>query len=352
MKLEQIYEESEWNRLEGQLQALYPDWSFSLKEMIERILEGNITEVFEELITQLGANFWSEIAAWRTVFITIATVILISAVFSGFKDAFHNGQMADIAFYVNYLILIILFTNIFQAMLQTAETVLKQMIDFMTVFFPAYFLTLGIAAGIKTGVIYYQIAGFLIYGVQLFLVSFLLPAISAYLLFSIMNGIWKEEKLELLLGFLKKGIQLLLKLLLSILTGAGLLQSMITPVLERVKGEAAYKLVESVPGVGELTEGALRMWLGSAVLIKNSIGIVGCIFLFAITAVPLFKIAVAGFILKGMAAVFGIVGEKKMIRFTNCIGDTLFLLLQTVGYGVLLFFVLIAITAYTTNGGF
>ena len=82
MKLEQIYEESEWNRLEGQLQALYPDWSFSLKEIIERILEGNITEVFEELITQLGASFWSEIAAWRTVFITIATVILYNFNFS------------------------------------------------------------------------------------------------------------------------------------------------------------------------------------------------------------------------------------------------------------------------------
>ncbi len=352
INLDRIYEKGEWNRLEEQLQSLYPDWDFSLKEISGKILEGNIPEVFEEMLRQIAENFRSELSVWKTVFIIISTVILVSAVFSGFKDAFRNGQMADIAFYINYLILVILFSNIFQSMLMTAELVLKQIIEFMTVFFPAYFLTLGIASGIKTGVIYYQLAGFLIYGVQFFLVSFLLPAISAYLLFSIMNGIWKEEKLELLLGFWRKGIRLLLKVLLSILTGAGILQSMITPVLDRMKGEAAYKLVEAVPGVGELTEGALRIWLGSAVLIKNSIGIAGCILIFALTAVPLFKIAAAGLVLKGMAAVFGMVGEKKMIRFTNCVGDTLFLLLQTVGYGVLLFFVLIAITAYTTNGGF
>jgi len=45
------------------------------------------------------------------------------------------------------------------------------------------------------------------------------------------------------------------------------------------------------------------------------------------------------------------VGDKKMIVCTNQVGDGIFLILQTVCYGILFFIVLIAVAAYTTNGG-
>lgn len=352
MSLEEIYDELQWSQLEKQLESLYPKWEFSLFELIQMILEGRGIEAIGKIMTQLGDSFRLEWEGWKSIIITITIVILISAVFASFKDAFQNRQMADIAFYINYLILIILFMSIFQKMLLTSETVLHQIVEFMTLFFPAYFLTLGIAAGVTTGIVYYQLAGFVIYGVQLLLTMLLLPSISAYILFAIMNGIWGEDRLELLLDLWKKGIKAILKLLLGILTGAGLIQSIITPVIDRLKGETLYKAVEAVPGVGELTEGAMRLWLGSAVLIKNSIGIAGCILLLGLTLIPLLKIALAGLVLKLIAALLGLVGDKRMIQFTNCVGDALFLLLQTAGYGILLFFVLIAITAYTTNGGF
>ena len=57
-------------------------------------------------------------------------------------------------------------------------------------------------------------------------------------------------------------------------------------------------------------------------------------------------------IIKITAAILGIAGEKKMIICLNNVGDGIFLVFRTVGYGVLFFWVLIAITAYSTNGGF
>ena len=58
-----------------------------------------------------------------------------------------------------------------------------------------------------------------------------------------------------------------------------------------------------------------------------------------------------GSTMKLMAAVLSLVGEKKMIKCTSQVGDGIFLVLQTVGYGILFFIVLIAIAAYTTSGG-
>ena len=96
----------------------------------------------------------------------------------------------------------------------------------------------------------------------------------------------------------------------------------------------------------------MRIWLGSAVLIKNSIGIVGCILLVFFCMAPVFKILVIGCFLKITAALLSVVGEKKMITCTNQVGDGIFLVLQTVSYGILFFLVLIALTIYTTGGGF
>ena len=101
-----------------------------------------------------------------------------------------------------------------------------------------------------------------------------------------------------------------------------------------------------------MAEGALRIWLGSAVLIKNSVGIAGCILIVFICLSPIVKITLIGGLFKLTAAVLSVIGDKKMINCTNQVGDGVFLILQTVSYGVLFFIVLIAITIYTTNGGF
>ena len=63
------------------------------------------------------------------------------------------------------------------------------------------------------------------------------------------------------------------------------------------------------------------------------------------------KIALVGSLFKIVAAILSVVGEKRMISCTNQVGDGIFLVLQTVGYGILFFVVLVAITIYTTNGG-
>ena len=231
------------------------------------------------------------------------------------------------------------------------ESSLKNMKDFMSIFFPTFFLIVGSTQGMSTGLAYFQLAGVVIYLVEWCLLSVLLPAISAYMLFVLMNGVWEEERLSYLLDLFQKGLKFVLKLLLGILTGAGMMQSMIVPIVDKIKGETVYKAIEGIPGIGDVAEGALRIWMGSAVLIKNSIGIVGCILVVLLCMAPIIKIALVGSLFKIVAAVLSVVGDKRMISCTNQVGDGIFLILQTVGYGILFFVVLVAITIYTTNGG-
>lgn len=351
MKFEKIYGDMNLQELEKNLQNITFQLEISFSDLVEEIYAGNqkgVLAVFINKIKEEMRNQWCDI---KNIIITIVIVILVSALLSTFKDAFQNAQIAEISFYINYLLLSVIFINLFGNILAVGESSLKNMKDFMSIFFPTFFLIVGSTQGMSTGLAYFQLAGVVIYLVEWCLLSVLLPAISAYMLFVLMNGVWEEERLSYLLDLFQKGLKFVLKLLLGILTGAGMMQSMIVPIVDKIKGETVYKAIEGIPGIGDVAEGALRIWMGSAVLIKNSIGIVGCILVVLLCMAPIIKIALVGSLFKIVAAVLSVVGDKRMISCTNQVGDGIFLILQTVGYGILFFVVLVAITIYTTNGG-
>lgn len=351
MKFEKIYGDMNLEELENNLQNITFQLEISFSDLVEEIYTGNqkgVLAVFINKIKEEMRNQWFDI---KNIIITVVIIILVSAILSTFKDAFQNAQIAEISFYINYLLLSVIFINLFGNILAMGESSLKNMKDFMSIFFPTFFLIVGSTQGMSTGLAYFQLAGAVIYLVEWCLLSVLLPAISAYMLFVLMNGVWEEERLSYLLDLFQKGLKFILKLLLGILTGAGMMQSMIVPIVDKIKGETVYKAIEGIPGIGDVAEGALRIWMGSAVLIKNSIGIVGCILVVLLCMAPIIKIALVGGLFKIVAAVLSVVGEKRMISCTNQVGDGIFLILQTVGYGILFFIVLVAITIYTTNGG-
>lgn len=351
MEFQEIYQDFKLDELEQQIQGLASDSTFTIKNLIQELYTDGSKGILNVCIETVRDVMLQELGKTKTIFITIVIIVLISALFSTYKDVFQNHQIAELSFYVNYLALIVIVTNLFGQALLIGEEALRTIEEFMRIFFPTYFLIVGSTVGVGTGWAYYQIAGMTIYLVEWGLVNILLPALSGYMLLVLMNGILDEGKLVLFLKLYQKGIRVLLKLALGLLTGAGMLQSLIRPLIDRIRGETIYKAIEIIPGIGEVTEGAMRIWLGSALLIKNSVGAAGCIFLLMICLGPVIKIFIFGGVLKITSAILNIVGEKRMIGCLNYVGDAVFMILQTVTYGLLFFIVLIAVTASFTNGG-
>ena len=56
-------------------------------------------------------------------------------------------------------------------------------------------------------------------------------------------------------------------------TGISLFQSLITPVVDSLKNSAVEKAVSVLPGIGNAADGVLELALGSAVVIRNSVGV-------------------------------------------------------------------------------
>lgn len=140
-----------------------------------------------------------------------------------------------------------------------------------------------------------------------------------------------------------------MKVAMGAITSFSLFQSMIAPVLDSLKNSAVKKAIGVIPGIGNLAEGVAEMVVGSAVLIKNSIGLLMLLFLLAICLVPLAKLVLIAGMMKGSAALVGIVSDKRVSGCTDRVGDGSFMLFKASFTAVALFMVTIAIVAYTTG---
>ena len=221
----------------------------------------------------------------------------------------------------------------------------------MQLFIPAYLLTVGAAAGAASAAAYYQLFLMTVYLIEKCYLSILLPLIYCFILLGVINGVWMEEKLNLLLDFVQKLVAFLIKITLGLVTGFSLLQSMISPVVDALESSALKKAVSMIPGIGNLTEGMFEMVVGSAVLIKNSIGIYITVVMIFICALPVLKILLLSGALKGGAALIGIVSDKRMTNCANRVGDGSLLLLKLALSSIALFIISIAIVACSTNRG-
>lgn len=350
--IEQVWDEYQLYTLEEQLANLFPASKWSVKEMFSDIISGDILGGISNTIQMVIDGLVGEVASLRTVFIWILVLGIVAAVISHFIGIFDNHQIADIGFCFTYLCMIGVLIKCFLTTMTVASEAMENIVNFIRVFVPAYFLSVGVATGTLTSTVGYQLVVLIIYMVEHVLTTLVLPLISSYVLLAVVNGLWTEEKLGLLAEGIEKAIRFLLKAAIGVVTGISAFQSMITPAIDSVKATALHKTIAAIPGIGDAADGVMDVVLGSAVLIKNGIGVVLLLLLIGVAAVPLCKIFIMSFLMKMAAAVLGVVSDKRIVACTDKVGNGSRLLFKTAGTALLLFMITISIAAYTTNRGF
>ena len=120
--------------------------------------------------------------------------------------------------------------------------------------------------------------------------------------------------------------------------------------MDSVRVSALQKLVSAIPGVGNAADGVVELIMGSALVIKNSIGVILLVLLLVLCAAPLFKVAAIAGIVKSAAAFMGIISDRRITACANRTGDAGLLLLRTAGTAVMLFLISIAMLTAVGKG--
>ncbi len=352
IELENLWEEYGLDQLEEGLDSLFPEFDLSLSTLMEEIMSGDILGVMAQFLEGIISGMADSAVGMKNILVWLIILGVVSALMTHFVEVFDKHQIADLSFYFIFLLMSAILLKCFQQVMQTAIITIENIVLFVKLLVPTYLLAVGIATGTTTVTAYHQLFILLIYAAQKILVGIVIPLVYSYCVLSMVNSIWAEEKLKLIIELIEKAIGWILKAAVGIVTGISIFQAIVTPVIDSVKATGLQKAISAIPGVGNAADGVVEMVVGSAVVIKNSIGIVLLILLLVLCAAPILQIFLIAALLKCAAAFMGVVSSKRITACANNVGDACMMLFRTVGTAVVLFLITLSVLATATNRSF
>lgn len=319
------------------------------QQMAEQGAAGKSPISFQSLLNMAGNLFFQELLEQKELWIHILILAIAAAVLLHFAEVFQNKGVSRISFCMIYMMLFLLLISSFRGSLEIAEGVLESMRNFMTVLAPAYFLAMTLTAYISSAGIYYEFTLFLISGVRWLTSVCLLPCIEIYILLVLVNHLSGEKRLGRLAELLSMLVGWSLKAVLAAVCGFHMVQGLISPAADAFRAMSVSRGIEAIPGVGDAGSSATDLVLGSAMLIKNGIGVAALVVLILLCMVPLVKLAVIMLVYYVLAAILQPVSDERITECLMGVGNGVKLLFQAVFTVLALFLLTIALTTAVTG---
>lgn len=346
---EEILSRFDFDEIDASLKELFPEERLEFRSVLEDVLSGDLT-LTAELFNQLIADqFTYAVRTGKDQLVHMLMIALIAAVFSNFSKVFQSRQLSEISFYALYLLMIALALNTFSAVTKWVESGIEALTSFMGVFCPLYFAAVAVAKGSVTAVAFYQLVLFLIYLVELLISSILLPAIHIYMLVRVLNDLSLEGYLTKFAELIELCVSWSLKTLLACVVGINVIQGMISPAIDSVKRSILTRGAEAIPGLGDALGGMAEVAVGTAVLVKNGIGMTGALICVSLCLVPLIQVACVALLYKLAAAVIQPVSDPRITGCVETVGEGVRLLMRVVFTTGVLFLLTVAVVSAVTS---
>lgn len=104
-----------------------------------------------------------------------------------------------------------------------------------------------------------------------------------------------------------------------------------------------------IPGVGNVFNSVSDLVLGSAILIKNSIGVAALLVLAVLCLIPAAKLVLFSLSYKLAAAVIQPVSDVRIVECISSVGEGMFLLMKTMVVSGILFWLTLAVMCAATG---
>ncbi len=347
---EKLLDELDVASVDEILKDMFPNEPITFREMLKGLMSGDIEFSLSLVGDMIKNQLFGGFKQHKSSIVQILILVLIASVFANFSNVFQNKQVSEISFYVVYMLLITLSIGTFRMLVETASHNLEQLVSFMKVLAPVYFLATAFATGSVTSVAFYNIVLVLIFLVELLILNMLIPLVQVFLVIRMMNYLATEDYLSKFAELLETLITWTMKTVLAAVIGINVIQGILGPAIDSLKRNVVTKSAESIPLIGDAIGGVTEVVLGTAVVIKNGIGIAGAIVCIIISLVPIIQIALITLLYKLVSAIIQPISDKRVVGCVSSVADGANMLLRVVFTTGVLFLLTIAIVAATAGG--
>ena len=318
-------------------------------ELISQISINGLDVLNKEIITQLFFDtIFYEISIARPIFVKILLFVILFSVIHRLLASKKN-YVSNMGFLLIYATLMVLLMQSFFLVRDIAMEGMNGILVFLQALIPTYTMTMVFTGNAVTGAMAYEVVFFLVYVIEILMKNFLSPMIHVFVLVLFLNHVFEEDKLSKLAEFMEKIIGIILKIAFGTVVGLGVVQSLLTPMKDRLANNVVLSGMSSIPGIGGALGSAGELLFSCGMLIKNSMGIIGLLLLFVIAAIPVLKIFCFWSMYHVLSVILQPVSDIRLVECVLGIARGCDLYLKIILYSALLFFILISMITMATS---
>ncbi|MFS8580519.1 MAG: stage III sporulation protein AE, partial [Novibacillus thermophilus] len=281
---------------------------------------------------------------------TIAVLAVFCMLLQQMQTAFEQNTVSKVAYAVAYLVLFILAINSFAVAIETAQSTIGGMVNFMLALIPLMLTLLGAMGNVVSVTVFHPLIAFLVHVIGTVVYTVVFPLLFFSAVLGMISSYAVQYPLTNLARLLRNVSMSALGIFMTVFLGVVSVQGAATAVTDGVTIRTAkYVTGNFVPVVGGLFAEAADTVVGASLLVKNAVGMSGVIILMFICAFPALKILALALIYSFTGAVMQPLGDSPITQCLDTIGKgliTIFAAMATVG---LMFFIAVTIIVAAGN---
>lgn len=258
-----------------------------------------------------------------TVLGSILVIIVIHSVLKSLSDGLENKSISQIAYYVQYILIVTLIMTNFVQILDIVKESIQSLVGLMNSLIPIL-ITLMITTGsIASANLLQPIILFLITFIGNFIIGIIIPFVLISTSLGIVSKISDRVQVDKLSKFFKTSVVWILGVVLTLFVGIVSVEGTLSSTVDGVTAKTAKAAVSSfIPVVGKILGDAVDTVIGCSSILKNATGIVGIIILIGIAIMPVIKLTILMAIYYLGAALCQPIADSKIISLLDQMGDT------------------------------
>lgn len=308
-------------------QEVFDDIDFS--EILNSAITGEIdnSTIAKRLLNILG----KEIRNQLTLIGSIIVIIVIHSILKSVSDGLENEGISKVSYFVQYILIVTLIMKSFSEIVMNIKDTTQSLVGYSYSLIPLLISLMMFTGNLVSAGAVQPILLLMITFIGTFISNFLLPMVLIGTALGIISKISDKVQIDKLAKTFKSSTVWILGLVLTVFTGVLSLESSLTGKVDGITTKATKAIVtNAIPVVGKILSDASETVLGSGIVLRNAVGLVGVIVIIGICAMPIIKLGVLTALYQILSAICEPIADKKIINIIEQMRDTFKVLLGMV----------------------
>lgn len=313
-------------------------------DTIHKIVQDGIGVEPHRWMRTVEMLFLHEIGAQLHLLGKVLFLAMLCVLMQQLQSSFESSKIAMLSHSVCFIFLLTIVMKSFSFAVVLASQTIDGMITVMEALLPMLLFLLTAVGAPISAALFTPLIVFALNAMGIFIQSVVMPLFFLVSVLDAVNCLSASYRVGQLNALLRQAGILFFTLGMTVFTGLLSLQGVSGGIADGLGIRTAkFAVGNLVPIVGKMFADSIDVVFGASLILKNALGVFGIVTIGAICLVPLVKLIVLAFLMKGCGALIQPMGEERLSGCLMKMGSNMLLLFTVVLSVAFLFFLTITI---------